>query len=57
MAFQLELGLRDFPDRALLAQSLWLARTPLKVIDYGAPDQATLAAFAANSAVRSARAR
>ncbi len=54
LAFQLEVGLRDSPDRTLLAQSLWLARTPLKVIDYGAPDQATLAAFAARRALRAA---
>lgn len=51
LAFQLEVALSDFPDRTLLAQSLWLARTPLKVIDYGAPDQATLAAFAARRAL------
>lgn len=57
LAFQLEVGLRDSPDRALLAQSLWLARTPLKVIDYGAPDQATLAAFAASRALRAASVR
>lgn len=54
LAFQLEVGLREFPDRTLLAQSLWLAKTPLKVIDYGAPDQATLAAFAARRAVQAA---
>lgn len=57
LAFQLEVGLRDFPDRTLLAQSLWLAKTPLKVIDYGAPDQATLAAFAARRAVQAASVR
>lgn len=57
LAFQLEVGLLDFPDRTLLAQSLWLARTPLKVIDYGAPDQATLAAFAARRALRAASVR
>jgi hypothetical protein len=51
LAFQLEVGLSDSPDRTLLEQSLWLARTPLKVIDYGAPDQATLAAFAARRAL------
>ena len=52
LAFQLQVGLLDFPDRTLLAQSLWLAKTPLKVIDYGAPDQATLAAFAAHRALQ-----
>jgi hypothetical protein len=48
LAFQLQVGLLNFPDRTLLAHSLWLAKTPLKVIDHGAPDQATLAAFAAH---------
>jgi len=52
LAFQLQVGLLDFPDRTLMAHSLWLARTPLKVIDYGAPDQATLAAFAAHRALQ-----
>lgn len=51
LAFPLEVGLCDSPDRTLLEQSLWLARTPLKVIDYGAPEQATLAAFAARRAL------
>jgi hypothetical protein len=57
LAFELEVGLREFPDRTLLAQALWLAKTPLKVIDYGAPDQATLAAFAARRAVQAASVR
>jgi hypothetical protein len=57
LAFQLQVGLRDFPDRTLLAQSLWLAKTPLKLIDYGAPDLATLAAFAARRALRAASVR
>lgn len=57
LAFQLQVGLLDFPDQTLLAQSLWLAKTPLKVIDYGAPDQATLAAFAARRALRAASVR
>jgi hypothetical protein len=47
LAFQLEVGLRATPERSLLEHSLWLARTPMKVIDYGAPDQATVAAFTA----------
>ena len=54
LAFQLEGGLLHFPERTLLAHSLWLAKTPLKVIDYGAPDQATLAAFVAQRALRAA---
>ena len=57
LAFQLEAALRNFPDRTLLEHSLWLAKTPLKVIDYGAPDQATLAAFAAHRAVQIAGVR
>jgi hypothetical protein len=52
LAFQLQIGLRSFPDRTLLGQSLWLAKTPLKVIDYGAPDQATLAAFVAHRSLQ-----
>lgn len=47
LAFQLEVGLTHFPERTLLEQSLWLAKTPMKVIEYGAPDAATVAAFAA----------
>jgi hypothetical protein len=54
LALQLQVGLLNSPDRPLLAQSLWLAKTPLKVIDYGAPDQATLAAFAAHRALQAA---
>ncbi len=55
--FQLQVGLLDYPDRTLLAHSLWLAQTPLKVIDYGAPDQATLAAFVAHRVLRVAKNR
>jgi hypothetical protein len=57
LAFQLQIGLLEFPDRALLAQSLWLARTPLKVIEYGAPDRTTVAAFATHGAVCAASSR
>jgi len=46
LVFQLQVGLADSPERPLQAHSLWLAKTPLKVIDYRAPDQATAAAFA-----------
>lgn len=46
LVFQLQVGLAESPVRTLQAHSLWLAKTPLKVIDYGAPDQATVAAFA-----------
>lgn len=51
LAFQLEGGLLGMPERTLLEHSLWLARTPMKVIDYGAPDQATVAAFTAQRAL------
>lgn len=54
LAFQLQVGMMSSPDRTLMAQSLWLAKTPLKVIDYGAPDHATLAAFAAHRALQAA---
>lgn len=51
LAFQLEVGLVNWPERSLLDHSLWLAKTPMKVIEYGAPDQATAAAFAAQRAL------
>lgn len=54
LAFQLQVGLVHFPDRTLLEHSLWLARTPLKLIEYGAPDRATVAAFAAQQALQRA---
>jgi len=54
LAFQLQVGMRHFPERTLLEHSLWLAKTPLKVIDYGAPDQATRAAFVANRTLEAA---
>lgn len=57
LAFQLQVGLHHFPDRTLLAQSLWLAQTPLKLIEYGSPDRATLAAFAAAEALHRAACR
>ncbi len=57
LAFQLQIGMLHFPDRTLLAQSLWLAKTPLKVIDYAAPDQVTVAAFLAHRALEAASSR
>jgi hypothetical protein len=54
LAFQLQVGLVHFPDCTLLQHSLWLARTPLKLIEYGAPDRATVAAFAAQQALQRA---
>lgn len=47
LAFQLKVGLEHRPHRTLMEHSLWLAKTPLKVIEYGAPDRTTVAAFAA----------
>lgn len=55
MVFQLQVGLTHFPDRTLLAHLLWLAKTPMKVIEYGAPDRATAAAFATRRALSAAR--
>lgn len=57
LAFQLEGALPYWPDRTPLDHSLWLAKTPLKLIDYGSPDQATIAAFAAHRALQAARGR
>lgn len=57
LAFQLQVGLQHFPGRPLLAQSLWLAQTPLKLIEGTSPDRATLAAFAAHEAVHRAAGR
>lgn len=57
LALQLQVGLLEFLYRTLLAQSLWLAKTPLRVIDYGASDQATLAAFAAHRALQAVTGR
>lgn len=54
LAFQLQVGRTHFPDRTLPERSLWLARTPLKLIEYGAPDRATVAAFAAQQALQRA---
>jgi hypothetical protein len=57
LAFQLQVGLNHFPDRTLLEHSLWLARTPLKLIEYRAPDRATVAAFATRQALQRAGGR
>lgn len=57
LAFQLQVGLQHFPDRSLLAQSMWLAQTPLKLIEHASPDRATLAAFAAQEALYRAAGR
>lgn len=55
LAFQLDAGLIHFPERDLLEHALWLARTPLKAIEYGSPDAATVAAFTANREIQRAR--
>lgn len=57
LAYQLEGALPYWPERTLLDHALWLAGTPLKYIDYGSPDSATLAAFAAHRALQTARGR
>jgi hypothetical protein len=57
LAFQLQVGLVHFPDRTLQEHSLWLARTPMKLIEYGSPDHATVAAFAAQQALHRASGR
>lgn len=57
LVFQLEVGLTEQPDRTLLAHALWLAQTPMTLIDRGFPDRATVAAFAAHRAVGKARNR
>lgn len=54
LVFQLQVGRGHFPDRTLLEHSLWLAQTPLKLIEYGSPDRATVAAFAARQALQRA---
>lgn len=55
LAFQLKVGLSHRPQRTLMEHSLWLAKTPLKVIEYGAPDNATVAAFATQRVLAFAR--
>lgn len=52
LAFQLEAGLYEWPERTLLAQSLWLSKTPMKLIDHATPEAAAPAAFAARKALR-----
>lgn len=48
LAFHLKVGVAHHPERSLMEHSLWLAKIPLKVIEYGAPDTTTFAAFAAH---------
>lgn len=43
--FQLEYGLKFSPERSLVEQSLWLAETPCKPIEYASPDRAATALF------------
>ncbi len=52
LAFQLEVGLYEWPERTLLAQSLWLSKTPMKLIDHAPPEAAAPAAFAARRALK-----
>ena len=47
--FQLQVGLDMSPERSLVEQSLWLAETPCKPIEYASPDRATQALFASSA--------
>ncbi|MDO9435729.1 hypothetical protein [Hydrogenophaga sp.] len=55
MVFLLEAGLQHDPERSLLQQSLSLAQTPLKLLEYDAPDRATQALFLSSEVLRTAR--
>lgn len=56
LVFLLQVSLQNEPDRTPLEHSLWLARTPMKVIE-GAPDRATVAAFATRRVLQAASCR
>ncbi|WP_431103589.1 DUF6933 domain-containing protein [Roseateles noduli] len=57
LAYQLQFERADFADRSLLEQSLALACTPLKLIEYEGPDRATVAAFVAHRVLLAASSR
>lgn len=48
LCFHLQVGVAHHPERSLMEHSLWLAKIPLEVIEYGAPDSTTFAAFDAH---------
>jgi hypothetical protein len=47
--FQLQVGLDVGSERSLVEQSLWLAETPCKPLEYASPDRATQALFASSA--------
>lgn len=55
LAFQLEVGLANHPERSLLEHALGLSGTPLSLIDHGSPGSATVAAFATARELRRIR--
>lgn len=57
LQFQLECAPQANPERALRDHALWLARTPMKPIEYSSPDAATHALFQASLALDTVRAR
>ena len=56
LMFLLEHSLRHHPEWSHVQQSLWLAKTPCKLVEYNAPDRATQALFMSSAAVAKARA-
>lgn len=57
LSYHLEGELHYRPDRTLLDHARALAETPMKLIDYGSPNQATIAAFAARQVLQRAAGR
>lgn len=53
LVFQLERSLELGRDRDLLGMALWLAKTPMKLLDYESPDVATRALFHAKAILAS----
>lgn len=51
LGFQLEGAMQQSPEWTMFKQSVWLARTPMKVIEYASPEMATVAAFAARRVI------
>lgn len=47
--FQLQVGLDMRPERSLVEQALWLAKTPCKPLEHASPDRATQALFASSA--------
>ena len=55
LMFLLEHSLHDRPEWSHLERSLWLAKTPCKLVEYNAPDRATQALFLSSAAVANVR--